>query len=1174
MEHCGASIRHNGNCELYIGLTGYTNTSYSVLAYMDEGFKHPTTLFDGQAQSGAVKKGDYTYYSFQISLPDNELATAVSFTMTPTSEGDADMFLVLRPDGGQPGRNNADYKTSNGAGQVDEIRITPNSKYFCLHCTAYIAVFGFSSGSFSIVATTDNMIGLVNGLSVGGKADADTFRYYSIYNPDPLANIAISLGVESGDPDLYVTTYIPPKGDSDVDFELPTTRIFTWRSLHTGDDDVTISYDMDQFCFECYYIVGVYASRTNATYHVQATTKESPVTTLFKNRAQMVVAHGVTVKRFRIVETTSTEDMMLSITSLGSGTITMYFEAYNASTYKGEVPDPLVPSSYSQKSTNPDLYIDVDYDSYRRGFDDELIYVVAVKTYTDIRYSIVVSSTLSIVTLSEGQPQNQVVDKGATALFQYYISEPTDLQISLMSRQGDPDLVVSMEHRRPGCKVNSHGNVLCGNFTWRSSSTSIDQIIISKDSPCSAVMGGMVIGPGCSSASYGVGNIFIGVYGYEFSKFTLLVSPVGGHMTLLAGVPQFAVTSPGYVCAKRFDETGTCDTTRPMRTAQAAYFSFRLNPVEDQTRSKDQSTVIVSVLPFCEDDTFATSGVCKAGCPCNPLEVYIRSCVLSECEEADSYPSPYSGQYFYSDSKVDSNVGSSIAVRPTQSDLGCDPDVAGEPCVIHVVVMAPMRSAASTESTDSARFSITARSAGDVTLLPCSDVKSTPDGNRDLQEQMVSGSHFFEVCNSGGSKEVTTVTVESCYMHTTMYACTSNDAGCKALLPAYDSWGAYSTKDETCSYDPSKNHGNPVCDPTDHGAPVLKLQDTGNYYLLANGTSDFVLHVKQTMNGGSDYSPALHQNGIKDYSAAPKVVKKGDNTVSIAWTQAAVLFPSVTTSKYFWSTAVRYAVHAVEAKLVKKIDPNVVHSTPCGLKHATKIYPAYSRYHVVPSIPLSSINRRDMVSYVVSGLKPGTKYILMIQAVCDQNCLSEIEKTTPDAGDLCTGLAPCQPQTLMHPPLEYTTSGTAPEDATDWSGRAIQLIYFVGILLVTLVCLATFGLGAWYVYEKYFRSGGMVHSGPSYSSNAFSDICDSVVSAADSVKNVVHNMFTRNGNVATTVATSTKPVSSADERGITMKARGGYAPPRVGGNKAAETKSQYARLMSEDHDEDLDNAGL
>ena len=119
MEHCGASIRHNGNCELYIGLTGYTNTSYSVLAYMDEGFKHPTTLFDGQAQSGAVKKGDYTYYSFQISLPDNELATAVSFTMTPTSEGDADMFLVLRPDGGQPGRNNADYKTSNGAGQVD-----------------------------------------------------------------------------------------------------------------------------------------------------------------------------------------------------------------------------------------------------------------------------------------------------------------------------------------------------------------------------------------------------------------------------------------------------------------------------------------------------------------------------------------------------------------------------------------------------------------------------------------------------------------------------------------------------------------------------------------------------------------------------------------------------------------------------------------------------------------------------------------------------------------------------------------------------------------------------------------------------------------------------------------------------------------------------------------------
>lgn len=1180
---CGASIKHNRNCELYIALTSFTNTSYSVVAYMDEGFVHPTVLLDGQAQSGVVKKGDYSYYSFDIAMADNSLATGITFTMTPTSEGDADMYLLLRPDGGEPGRNNADYSTSKGPGQIDEIRVTPNMHYYCLQCTAYIAVFGFSDVSYSIVASTDNMIGLVNGMSVGGSVQANGYRYYSVYNPDPLADVSITLSAESGDPDLYVTTYSPPKGVKDAAaFTLPTQRSYTWHSLNTGGDDIIISNDMNLFCFECYYVVGVFANHANATYHIQATTKEAPITTLRKNRPQMAVAQGFAVKHFRITDTTTTEDMSISITSLGSGLIVMYLQAYNASSYTGEVPDPRVRSSYSQTSTNPNLFFDIDHDRYIRKFDDELIYVVSVKTNSDIRYSIMVTSTLSVVELYQGQPQNHIVDKGFTSLFRYYITSPTDLQISLMAREGDPDLVVSMVYQKPGCVINSYDNVMCSNFTWRSSSSSTDQIVISRDSPCASVVGGTIVGADCKPSSFGAGYIYIGVFGYQFSKFTLLVSPLGGHIMLMAGVPQLSVTSPSYVCERRFINDGRCDSTKKMQKAQTSYFSFRLNPTTDSSKSPDKNTVIISVLPFCDDNTYETTGICKAGCPCGPLQVYVRSCILSQCDESDKYPAPFDGQYSYADTSVDSYVGSSIAVRPSRGELGCDPSIVGEPCVINIVVMSPMGIASSdADDRDSARFSITARSAGDVTLIPCADLKATPDGNRDLQEQMVRDSHYFEICNSGGSKEVTTVTVESCYQHPTMYACTSSDKACKNLLPSYDSWGAYSTIDQSCSYSPDRNHGNTICDPTDGVSPVLKLMNTGNYYLLANGTSDFVLHVKQTVKG-VDISPALLQNGVKNSWAPPTVSKKGEKSALLSWSQSAVLFPSAPGSVAFWSSYIKYTVHAVENKL-KKVDKDIVSATPCGLKHSTELYPQYSRLYTVPTVSLSTVNRRGQISYSVSGLKPGTKYTFMVQAICDEACLREIQKTTPDAGDICTGVASCQPQKLVYPPLVYTTSGTASSSGSDendegsWSRSIMQFVSIVGIVLVSLAGVATLGLGGWYLYEKHVGSGSQIRFSPVPSSNPFSDMRGAASAAADPLKKVAQSFFGNDDSSLSGGAASKLPNSSSgDSVGITMKTRAGYNPPKIGGGKVAETKSQYAKLMSDDNDDEAEDnfAGL
>ncbi len=76
-------------CQVYIAVYGFTNSSYSIVANTPGNYTSPIWLVDGVSQTSTVNPGQYIYYAANVNVPPN---TAYSFYMNPTY-GDPDMCV-------------------------------------------------------------------------------------------------------------------------------------------------------------------------------------------------------------------------------------------------------------------------------------------------------------------------------------------------------------------------------------------------------------------------------------------------------------------------------------------------------------------------------------------------------------------------------------------------------------------------------------------------------------------------------------------------------------------------------------------------------------------------------------------------------------------------------------------------------------------------------------------------------------------------------------------------------------------------------------------------------------------------------------------------------------------------------------------------------------------------
>ena len=399
-KHCIPDPDEGKHCDFFIGVYAWRNTSYSIVARMEEGSKHPVILSDGQPQSGSVETGFYSYFSFFIKSKQDEspdMPESVTITVTASDGGDQDIYVVFGTDT-EPGKDNYQYVSANYAGLVDEVRILSSDENYCHECKLLIGVYGYRGGQFSIVATTSGVTELMTGVAVAGHLDSNSYKYYSIHNTNPDAQINIALTTISGDADLYMNVYHP--STTDGAYEFPTLRHYTWKSINAGSDSMSLNYADPNFCYDCSYVLGVYSYR-NSTFTILMTDSEEAIVSLSRNRPQRVSLQQDGLRYFTAHTASSTEDITLSVTTLGSGSVKIYMQKYPAATYDAASmkPNPVDPTSYAYSN----IHTHEDFVHAPGPNPEDMVYVILVTAAAPVTYDVVLTSSDTPLLLRAGK---------------------------------------------------------------------------------------------------------------------------------------------------------------------------------------------------------------------------------------------------------------------------------------------------------------------------------------------------------------------------------------------------------------------------------------------------------------------------------------------------------------------------------------------------------------------------------------------------------------------------------------------------------------------------------------------------------------------------------------------------------------------------------------------------
>lgn len=670
-----------------------------------------------------------------------------------------------------------------------------------------------------------------------------------------------------------------------------------------------------------------------------------------------------------------------------------------------------------------------------------------------------------------------------------------------------------------------------------------DQIIISRDYPCEAVLPSTYVTSDCDPnvplLADAQNPVYIGVYGYKASKYSILSAHVGQQIQLLTGMPQLSSTAPSFICDKRSPETGYClSSSRVSKKIQVAYFAFHVSP-QDMMRRRLLDTedvapvisdVLLTVVSQCNassttsgwkslvyhrllrdvslENGARTDGGCAPGCLCNPLQVYITSCPMSQCTELHRKPSEYNAQHSIAMTVSAENSGSTLFISPGSSGY-CDPVKANEDCAYYVAVT-------HSDVDTSGSFSITARTAADINLIPC-DAINYPDQVRFTAVDYLNNakmSHYYEVCSQGnnnkkidgngqagsGAVEKMIVEIDQCSAgNITVFAC-ADDNKCKNILPSADSYAFKANSAQSCAHSfPISGIGKDSCTSNvDYGKPRLMLPSRtgGNYFLMTKGVGYHSLTVKSTVNNLEVTPTIMLAAYAKNDDTTIRLTKITDKTLSLAWQQARMIFPGYPTP--VTADFMTYRVYLFNTDKVNfdKYSNLFLPTTYCGLQRAeTNILSASGSRGAsglsVVSVPVSTPEiDLDTMSHTFSNMKSGTKYYATIVAVCDSNCLRQVSKVlaaklvgskkgTPyvncNAHD-----ADCKPQAFVYSGKSFVTTGSASKDDNDdTSGSdssdtksdnsSMNTIIAVSIVLVVFISIVMIGIYAyWYKIRQLY----------------------------------------------------------------------------------------------------------
>lgn len=472
------------------------------------------TLLDGMAMQDNVAPQMYEYFTIAVTEPGVDL----NIVLTPFV-GDPDIYVSVSPNR-RPSREAGQYDWFSSSASNDYITVQ-NAWAQCAQrnsttngmCYFYIAVYGFTNSSFSILAQMNRGAGhptlLSDGVPQDGFVNRTQYNYYHLQVPAGNGNtsLTITLTPTFGDADLYILL-VPPGGRADG-ATIPGIRTYDYRSqAWTGSDIISINPRDPAYCGNCDVVIAVYGYTASSAYTIVASSNTGPIRLRNGFAQQQSVAQGTYVY-FTLGVDQPDADISLTLTAL-SGDPDMYVRVVTDPTQPGQLPSSQLFTWRSFQFGNDFLQID----HRDPDFCYHCTYTIGVFGYSDSQFSILATVDVStVVSLSLGIPQNGVISQGG---WKYYsavlLNDLESLVITVTPLNGNPDLYVV-----PG--LDTLPNMT--NAVWRSNAGgagSLDTVTIPAPAP---------------SQFY-----IIGVYGVTDSEYSLTTSVTEHWILLQTGVPQ------------------------------------------------------------------------------------------------------------------------------------------------------------------------------------------------------------------------------------------------------------------------------------------------------------------------------------------------------------------------------------------------------------------------------------------------------------------------------------------------------------------------------------------------------------------------------------------------------------------------------------------------------------
>eukprot|EP01080_Neovahlkampfia_damariscottae_P001444 gene1444-12063_t len=419
-----------GNGPYYVGVSGYTDTIYSIVMYHSK--TTSTILHDGVPQLAEVENSKWTYFNFYLD-DDSSFTISVSPTV-----GDPDLFVSHIDE--RPSYSKHQWSSENPG--LDLIHISNTTTNFAPRKTYYIGVYGFTKSIFSLtftkVLSTELLTENLPHTNIVHGDEYSFFKFRLVYKHDVILSVKPTNPFSDGDPDLCVSTRVPqPRPDRGRGGCM-------WTSQNSGKDTLVISVDDPRHRVGWYYMsVKGYGLEPNEQlqFTILATTSYHNETLLSDGKPVTVVENSAleNYRYFKFYYGYETLANHLTFTVIENVGVVELF-----------VSDSTNSEPTREKHT---------YSSRRRGrlveaplpnTIKEGWYYCGVLTSSMSNYTIVASTNQVPVELTYGAGYFGVVPSGYYKYFSYRLvveDYDEDIIIATRSYNGDPDIYVSSGYR-------------------------------------------------------------------------------------------------------------------------------------------------------------------------------------------------------------------------------------------------------------------------------------------------------------------------------------------------------------------------------------------------------------------------------------------------------------------------------------------------------------------------------------------------------------------------------------------------------------------------------------------------------------------------------------------------------------------------------------------------------